>query len=61
MTGWEYTVFGLLPSQSEHEDQEALNEVGEEGWELVSVIQQNDGSRVVYLKRPVPENPGSGG
>jgi hypothetical protein len=61
VTRWEYTVFGLLPSQSEHEDQEALNEVGEEGWELVSVIQQNDGSRVVYLKRPAPENPGSGG
>jgi hypothetical protein len=49
---WEYFVAPLL----EHNPGEILNTFGEEGWELVSVVQiENPAggrSTVAYLKRP---------
>jgi len=52
MTAWEYFVAPLL----EHNPGEILNTFGEDGWELVSVVQQSNPmgaqSLVAYLKRP---------
>ncbi len=59
VTMWEYKVAGIppvpagssIPSPQEWRDraQQLLNDVGKEGWVLVS---QNEG-RVFYLKRPI--------
>ena len=52
MQQWEYFVAPLL----EHNPGEILNTVGEDGWELVAVIQLTNPmggqSLVAYLKRP---------
>jgi hypothetical protein len=52
MQSWEYFVAPLL----EHNPGEILNAFGEEGWELVTVLQATTPaggqSLVAYLKRP---------
>ena len=52
MQAWEYFVAPLL----EHNPGEILNSFGEDGWELVSVVQQatpmGGTSLIAYLKRP---------
>ena len=52
MQKWEYFVAPLL----EHNPGEILNTFGEEGWELVDVVQVMNPvggtSLVAYLKRP---------
>ncbi|HJP67004.1 MAG TPA: hypothetical protein VKA30_11960 [Actinomycetota bacterium] len=52
MQRWEYFVAPLLP----HNPGDILNNFGEDGWELVSVISQETPvggtSLVAYLKRP---------
>jgi hypothetical protein len=52
MTNWEYFVGPLL----EHNPGDILNTFGAEGWELVTVLQQENPngqkSLVAYLKRP---------
>ena len=67
MQKWEYMTLSLLPDEKQvpqwtdaPEDNrsasERLNELGEEGWELVSVAQHIEGDRrrtVYWLKRPV--------
>lgn len=46
---WEYLVLeGYI-------DMDRLDDVGKEGWELVSVISTVDGNRVLYFKRPLKE------
>ena len=48
---WEYAVAPLLP----HNPADILNTFGEEGWELVSIVQQETPaggtSTIAYLKR----------
>jgi hypothetical protein len=46
MQTWEYATVPLI----EHATQEILNNWGEEGWELVTVLQGPQGI-VAYLKR----------
>ena len=52
MQQWEYFVAPLLP----HNPGDILNAFGDDGWELVGVIQQQtpagDVSLVAYMKRP---------
>jgi hypothetical protein len=52
MTTWEYFVAPLL----EHNPGDILNTFGEDGWELVTILQQQNPaggvSTVAYLKRP---------
>ena len=52
MTTWEYFVAPLL----EHNPGEILNTFGADGWELVSIVQQQTpmggASTIAYLKRP---------
>jgi hypothetical protein len=52
MVKWEYFVAPLL----EHNPGEILNTFGDDGWELVAVLQQaspmGGASMVAYLKRP---------
>jgi hypothetical protein len=52
MQRWEYFVAPLL----EHNPGEILNAFGEDGWELVGVVQQQAPSggisTIAYLKRP---------
>ena len=54
MQQWEYFVAPLLP----HNPGDILNTFGQDGWELVIVLQQETTSGgvslVAYLKRPKP-------
>ena len=56
MNQWEYFVAPLLP----HNPGDILNGFGEDGWELVVVIQQETPaggtSLVAYMKRPKAES-----
>lgn len=47
MQQWEYASVPLI----EHATQEILNNWGDDGWELVSVLQGPQGI-VAYMKRP---------
>ncbi len=49
MQKWEYATVPLI----EHATQEILNQWGEDGWELVEVLQGPQGI-VAYMKRPKP-------
>ncbi len=46
---WEYMETSSMPSGR-------LNELGREGWELVSVILSHNGDYIFYFKRPVSTN-----
>jgi hypothetical protein len=52
MTAWEYFVAPLL----EHNPGDILNNFGDDGWELIGVVQQQTPmgtvATVAYLKRP---------
>lgn len=45
---WEYATVPLIS----HALQEILNQWGEEGWELVQVIESESIGTTAYLKRP---------
>ena len=45
---WEYATVPLIS----HALQEILNQWGEEGWELVQVMESQATGTVAYLKRP---------
>lgn len=48
MQRWEYATVPLIS----HALQEILNQWGEEGWELVQVVESAQTGTVAYLKRP---------
>lgn len=52
MQSWEYFVAPLLP----HNQAEILNTFGEQGWELVQVLEQQTPaggvSLIAYMRRP---------
>ena len=48
MTKWEYASVPLIS----HALQEILNQWGEEGWELVQVVESQSTGTTGYLKRP---------
>ena len=49
MTTWEYATVPLIV----HATKQILDQWGEDGWELVQVLQGPDGQNLVaYLKRP---------
>lgn len=52
MQKWEYTTWPLI----DHALQEILNNAGDEGWELVTVLSQPTPSGanqlIAYMKRP---------
>jgi hypothetical protein len=48
MQKWEYATVPLIS----HALQEILNQWGEEGWELVQVIESQATGTTGYLKRP---------
>jgi hypothetical protein len=45
---WEYATVPLIS----HALQEILNQWGEEGWELIQVIESSATGTTAYLKRP---------
>jgi len=47
---WHYKVIRLTSRASENE--EDLYAAGNDGWELVAVIQPDNGLPLAYLKRP---------
>ena len=49
MTKWEYVTVPLLV----HATKQILDNWGQDGWELVQVVQGPEGGLVAYLKRPV--------
>jgi hypothetical protein len=49
MVLWEYFTAPLIV----HNTTAILNNFGSEGWELVQVLQSQEGGLVAYLKRPV--------
>ena len=50
---WEYATVPLIS----HALQEILNQWGEEGWELVQVVESTTTGTTGYLKRPKPGDP----
>ncbi|MEO8750396.1 MAG: hypothetical protein ABI384_08355 [Allobranchiibius sp.] len=48
MTNWEYATVPLIV----HATKQILDQWGEDGWELVQVLQGEGGNLVAYLKRP---------
>ena len=50
---WEYATVPLIA----HALQEILNQWGEEGWELVQVIESQSLGMTAYLKRPKGGDP----
>lgn len=48
MTKWEYATVPLIS----HALQEILNQWGEEGWELVQVVESSATGTTAFLKRP---------
>ncbi len=58
MTTWQHRVF-VNPGNDTPEIQEALDFLGQDGWELVAVeshVQPDDQSVRLYLKRPMSES-----
>jgi Domain of unknown function (DUF4177) len=53
---WEYTTVPLIS----HALQEILNQWGEEGWELVQVLESPALGMTAYLKRPKEVDTASG-
>ena len=51
MQKWEYFVAPLL----EHNPGEILNTFGDDGWELVSILDNGTGNYVGFFKRAVSE------
>lgn len=47
MTKWEYATVPLIV----HATKQILDQWGEDGWELVQVLQSPEGNLVAYLKR----------
>ena len=57
MQKWEYATVPLIA----HALQEILNQWGEEGWELVQIVESDATGTVGYLKRPKDgPSPGAG-
>jgi hypothetical protein len=50
MTRWEYLTTPLIV----HNTAAILNNWGDQGWELVQVVQGPEGGLVAYLKRSLP-------
>lgn len=56
MEQWQYEKFSVPYNGKDGSDIVKLNELGSQGWELVSVIQWGDRDRTIfYLKRRVPD------
>ena len=49
MTKWEYQVAPVL----NHVAAQILNNFGQDGWELVTLIPGQGGNDIAYFKRPV--------
>ena len=57
MTKWEYAVEVVDAGAGVEGCQAELDELGIEGWELVSVVTQSSGDLLAFLKRPVQADP----
>lgn len=55
MPTWEYITTPLLI----HNTAAILNNWGKQGWELVQIVQNEQGGLVAYLKRPVSDVSGA--
>ena len=54
MQKWEYTTVPLIS----HALQEILNQWGEEGWELIQVLESQQLGMTDFLKRPAQDAEG---
>ena len=52
MQKWEYYLMIQNPSREPTQVQEALTNLGESGWELVSIYMNDTGNNVFILKKP---------
>ena len=55
MAKWQYKVVPV-PISPYWEGEKTLNSLGEAGWEVVSIVQQDSAGRMVlaFLKSPIP-------
>lgn len=49
---WEYKVYGLVPATTKDTESD-LNELGQKGWELVTVEPVPGGHYFLIFKRPM--------
>ena len=54
-TKWEYQIVLDTRKHMFVGDWGGLKQLGEEGWELVAVIESSEGERILYFKRPIME------
>ena len=56
MTNWEYRISVFLDAEGRYLWQDECNHVGKQGWELVSVVSDNnDGRKYGYFKRELTD------
>ena len=53
MEQWEYKVDAVKTASTAGEEQSALNKLGKDGWELVSVLVWRDAYTMYYMKRRI--------
>lgn len=52
MVKWEYKIVTIDDyTKTNEENEEILNGLGKEGWELVAIIRYTDAEEFAYLKR----------
>lgn len=53
MTRWEYHVLFLAAAREIGQVEDALNQLGRDGWELVTVDDAGENAKVFFFKRPI--------
>jgi hypothetical protein len=49
---WEYVLIAVTLNQELAQVQESMNELGSQGWELVSMVAEGEGEFTYDFKRP---------
>lgn len=52
MTAWRYQLYPVSPGREASQVQEALNNLGQQGWELVAVTDDGTNGKIYILKQP---------
>jgi hypothetical protein len=50
---WEYNVLFLSNERDVQQVQDAMNDLGAHGWELIAVTPAGDNAKIFFFKRPL--------